>query len=331
MNRESSSSLAEQKPLQTGTATGVTLASIHVRHWQKNPFFPFLLSLLFHALLLLLFCCGLFRFATETLSISPSEAPTEALPEVVLDLSPPLPETRPTIQTASEQPLKEAPKDASFESHENTEASSELPSTGALPIPTQEGRESDVIELKHSESTARTKPLPTSAPAEEQQNDANKLTATALPSPKPIESTEKEHPVMGTLSSKAKGEESGSHPSMIRGAISNRGKSSVAAEATPIGLYKKTLADAISSHWYYCIDQRMELLSFGTATLFFYVNQQGKIEEPRIISNTSNQTFADCCLQSIIETKLPVIPPEIAKKLEKGRLEIEYRFTIYPD
>ena len=137
---------------------------------------------------------------------------------------------------------------------------------------------------------------------------------------------------MGTLSSaaKAQSEDSGAHPSVIHGAISNKGKSSVSAEATPLGRYKKNLADAISSHWYYSIDQRRELLSFGTAIVIFYVTQTGKVEELRIISNSSNQTFADCCVESIMGAKLPGIPLEIAKTLDRGRLEIEYRFTIYP-
>jgi hypothetical protein len=297
----------------------------------KRPLFSFLLSLLFHGLLLLVLCCGLFHFHAWN-SLQPSlERATEELPEVVLDLSPPISEKRPTVQTASENPLKEAPQEAPFESHENTEASSELPITGTLPIPTQQGDESDLLELKNGASTARSKTLPSSEPEGEKESSTNVSTASALPSQTPTHNDALERPVMGRLSQNAKGEESGSHPSMIRGAISNKGKSSVAAEATPIGRYKKTLADAISSHWYYCIDQRMALLSFGTATLVFYVNQQGNIEELHLLSNTSNQTFADCCLQSITEAKLPRIPPEIAKTLEKGRLEIEYRFTIYPD
>lgn len=297
----------------------------------KSPLFSLLLSLLFHGLLLLLLCCGLFHFHAWNSLQPPLERPPEELPEVVLDLTPPPPEKRPTIQTASENPLKEAPHEAPFESHENTEASSELPATGTLPLPSQEGDESDFNELQKGASTARSRPLPSSEPQGEKQETTNTVAATALPSPTPTQATIKDHPVIGKLSHNAKGEESGSHPSMIRGAISNKGKSSVAAEATPIGRYKKTLADAISSHWYYCIDQRMELLSFGTATLFFYVNQKGNIEELHVLSNTSNQTFADCCLQSITDAKLPIIPPEIAKTLEKGRLEIEYRFTIYPN
>ncbi len=233
---------------------------------------------------------------------------------------------------ASEHPLQEAPEHATFQSYQNTEASSELPASGNIPLPTQEGKESDFLELKENQSAGRAHSLPTSISSEKLENSAGSFSATPLPSSSTsTPEEESQHPVLGTLSSRAKEENHSSHSSMIRGSISNKGKSSAAAASTPIGRYKKALADAISSHWYHCIDARMELLSFGTAIIFFYVNEEGKIEEPRLISNTSNQTFADCCFQSIMEATIPIIPAQIAKTLEKGRLEIEYRFTIYPD
>lgn len=302
----------------------------------KNPLFSFFLSLVVHALLILIVCSGLLHLATQGLSPHKLEPEKEPLPEIVLDLSPQPPETRATIQTASAEPLEKAPKNAALESHENTEASSELAPTGNLPLPEQEGKEDDLVELNNQQSDTRTQPVTSAAAPEEEESDFQKATSTTLPktelpSSSQVESNSHEEPVMGKLSHHARGETSGSHPSMIHGAISNKGKSSLAAEATPIGRYKKTLADAISSHWYYSIDQRMALLSFGSAILRFYVNKEGKIEELSLLSNSSNQTFADCCLQSITEAKLPIIPTEIAKTLEQGRLEIEYRFTIYPD
>jgi hypothetical protein len=302
----------------------------------KNPLLSFFLSLLVHALLILIVCSGLLHLVTQGLSPHKLEAEKENLPEIVLDLSPPPPETRATIQTASADPLEKAPNNnTSFESHENTEASSELAPTGNLPLPEQEGNEDDLIELNSPKSDTRTQTTASTESSAEEESDYQKTTSTTLPktelpSSKQVESTTQE-PVIGKLSHHTRGETSGSHPSMIHGAISNKGKSSVAAEATPIGRYKKTLSDAISSRWYYSIDQRMALLSFGSAILRFYVNKEGKIEELHLLSNSSNQTFADCCLQSITEAKLPIIPAEIAKTLEKGRLEIEYRFTIYPD
>lgn len=325
--------------------------SIEKKRWQKSPLVSFLLSLLFHAIFLFILCCGFFHRLTFLQPFV--ETSTKELPEVILDLSPPAVEKRPILQTDSAQPLEQAPTETSFESHENRAAASELPATGSDPLPSQEGDESNITQLKNAESSATTSPLSPIAPETEKKNystralddrEARSSLEHPLESEKDPEGANltreeltrnvsgcKEQPVMGKLSPSATRKGSSPPPSMIRGAISNKGKSSVASEATPIGRYKKTLADVISSHWYHSIDQRMELLSFGTATLIFYVNQQGKIEELHLLSNTSNQTFADCCLQSINEAKIPAIPAEIATTLEHGRLEIEYRFTIYPD
>lgn len=299
---------------------------------KKNQGIAFLLSVCIHLLLIWFFFFGAISFIKHA-AVTSKEIPPP--PEVIFDLSSPAPTPPPsTIRTAAEHPLEKAPDHAPFESHENTEASSELSANGSVPLPTQEGRESESIELKTSETIGRTTP--------DSSSTAEAPSTVVPPSPPTLpaatsttalsEKNPSVHPVMGTLSAAAKSqsEASGAHPSMIHGAISNKGKSSITAEATPLGRYKKNLADAISSHWYYAIDQRMELLSFGTATVIFHITQNGKVEKLRIISNSSNQTFADCCVESITGAKLPSIPPEIAQTLDHGRLEIEYRFTIYP-
>lgn len=294
-----------------------------------------MLSLSIHLLFVLLLCVGILPFASRSLEPVPNKESSPP-PEVIFDLSPSTTMVPTTVRTDSEHPLEKPPEHPAFESHENTEASSELPATGSLPLPTQEGVESEGVELKTSETLGRKTPDSTvtaeAAPTTTPTPSPTGSTSVDAPAVTPMATASSDRPVMGILSSSAKtqSESSGAHPSMIHGAISNKGKSSVTAEATPLGRYKKNLADAISSHWYYAIDQRMELLSFGTATVIFYVTQNGKVEELRIISNSSNQTFADCCIESITGAKLPSIPPEIAQTLDRGRLEIEYRFTIYP-
>ncbi len=324
------------------------------KHDKKTKdLFAFFLSLFIHALIFFFLCVGVVHFSKNATSPKKDILPP---PEVIFDLSPPATQTPSTLRTDSEHPLDQPPEHTAFESHENTVAASELPATGSAPLPTQEGRTTDDVELKTSEIEGRLIPAATALPPREIEplkptpisTPAPTPFATPLPTPPltalpstttpvlaaatPINKPSVATPVMGTLSSAAKteSEESGAHPSMIHGTISNKGKSSVSAEATPLGRYKKNLADAISSHWYYSIDQRMELLSYGTATVIFYVTQTGRAEELRIISNSSNQTFADCCVESIMGAKLPAIPLEIAKTLDRGRLEIEYRFTIYP-
>jgi TonB family protein len=116
---------------------------------------------------------------------------------------------------------------------------------------------------------------------------------------------------------------------VIRGNISNRGRSSVAAEATPIGRYKKAVADAIGSRWYYYVDERMGLLSIGTVDVNFKVTASGKVTGLRVVHSNGNESLTDCSLRSIMDAKLPPIPPEVVPTIQNGCLEIDYSFTIY--
>lgn len=328
------------------------------KDYHKRPLFSFLLSLLTHVILILLLGVSFSHFHH---TISLQETPIlETPPEVILNLTPPQPEKKQTIDTSSEHPLEKAPEDTIFESHENTEAASELPPTGDLPAPTQEGDHNDDLSFKNQEHTRgvddstalldqpsavidqsrpspepESKPTPASTPLPQDTLPSSLQSSTPLPTPPTLAKPTpgKDKPVMGTLSShaKAQGYQADERSSVIHGNISNKGKASVAAEATPLGRYKKDLSDAIRSRWYYYIDDHMELLDFGTTAISFYVTQQGKVEGLHILSNTSNQAFADCCIKSIIEAKLPLIPPGIAATLQEERLEIEYRFTVYPN
>jgi TonB family protein len=89
------------------------------------------------------------------------------------------------------------------------------------------------------------------------------------------------------------------------------------------------MADAIGSRWYYYVNERMGLLSFGTVNVSFKITSSGKVTGIHVVSSNSNQSLTDCSLRSIMEAKLPPIPPEVVKTLQDGSLEIEYSFSIY--
>lgn len=115
----------------------------------------------------------------------------------------------------------------------------------------------------------------------------------------------------------------------IHGNISNRGKSSVAADATPIGRYKKAVADAIGSRWYYYVNEQMGLLSVvGSVTISFKVNASGKVTDLRVVSS-SNESLKYCSIRSINDARFPPIPPEVVRTLQNGSLDIDFSFTIY--
>ena len=126
-----------------------------------------------------------------------------------------------------------------------------------------------------------------------------------------------------------KGYQPETRQTVIQGNISNRGKSSFEAEATPIGRYKKALADAIGSRWYYYVNERMGLLSIGSVSITFKVNARGKVTNLHVVSSNSNESLTDCSIRSIMDAKFPPIPPEVAPTLQNGSLDIDFSFTIY--
>lgn len=151
----------------------------------------------------------------------------------------------------------------------------------------------------------------------------------AAPSSPPSPTQPPSPPVTSGTSGTTKGYQPETRQTVIRGSISNRGRSSVAAEATPIGRYKRAVADAIGSRWYYYVGERMGLLSIGTVDLSFKVSPTGKVTGLKVLRSNSNESLTDCSVRSIMDAKLPPIPPDVAATLQNGCLEIDYSFTIY--
>lgn len=295
---------------------------------RTSKCFAFFFSLLIHFFLILLFGSTWMHLYHHQEKKTTLTNP----PEIVFDLSP-FSQEHPVVDTSSTHPLEKPPEHPICQSYENTAASSELAPTGTTPLPTQQGREEDTLSLHNADHSIEKKasmPAPTISRASQEVSSDEKILSSAKPAEIGTTLTSNK-PVIGHLSSAAKNNQETSRASMIHGSISNKGPSSVAAEATPLGHYKKTLSEAISSRWHYYVDHRVEFLSFGTATISFYVTQEGKIEALHLLSNTSNQSFADCCLKSIMEAKLPPIPSEVASTLQNKKLDVEYRFTICSD
>jgi outer membrane biosynthesis protein TonB len=118
----------------------------------------------------------------------------------------------------------------------------------------------------------------------------------------------------------------------ISGSISNRGISSVNALGTPLGRYEKILKDAIGSRWYAYMEARRDLTNIGTLQVHFFIDRSGRVKNLKITENSSNEAFANICLQSILEAQLPPIPEDVASTLPSEGLEIEgMNFIIYPN
>ena len=278
----------------------------------------------------------------------PPSPPTQESPlelTIVPMAAPPKP-TAPTFVTTSEETIKEPPKNAPFESDKNTRAASESAPSGNAPMPSLEGRESPDLELANRDYTVGKPSLPSPpAPAQQvaEQVAPPELSATPLPTPTTsgqlalreapprAKNETKPQPQVKPAQPKpaaAPGYQPETRVTRIKGNISNRGKAAVEAAATPLGRYKKAVSDAIGSRWYYYVNDQIGLLNIGTVDLRFTVTPTGKVIGVKVLSNTSNESFASVSINSIIEAEIPPSPDEVAKLLDNGRLEIDYSFTI---
>ena len=116
----------------------------------------------------------------------------------------------------------------------------------------------------------------------------------------------------------------------ISGRITNKGAPSVDAVATPLGRYRKSVIDAIGSRWYYHTNDKLDVISIGTAQVQAEVDATGKLVNLKLVSNSANEAFANICLQSFQEAQIPPIPPDLVQTLPDGRLLVEISFNMTP-
>ena len=302
-------------------------------------------SLLLHLLLILCVALALTVPAWQ-FPVSPVEKEEPPIEVTILPMEAPKPQEPIYVSTAGQNTL-EPPKNAPFESDKNTRAASEAAPSGSAPMPSLAGRDSPVLELANKDYTAgkpgqpaappREQSAQQSPPAEPQSTQASAPPAPselalreAPPRPKTEEQKKAAQPAQPAQpkASAASGFQPQTRITRIKGNISNRGKASVDAAATPLGRYKKMVSDAIGSRWYYYVNDQIGLLNIGTVEVRFIVSSTGKVCGIKVLSNTSNESFASVSVNSIIEAEIPPIPEEIAKLLDNGRLEIDYSFTI---
>jgi outer membrane biosynthesis protein TonB len=231
----------------------------------------------------------------------------------------------------------EAPKEKTFESNANSTAASEQPATGNMPIPTQEGKDRPNFDLDshpYSLPNEGAQPQPSAAPQQSmtprptvqptpKSDELAMLTSTPRPTVQPTVATKPQQPKSNYQPLRER--------TRSRGSISNRGISSVNAVGTPLGRYEKMVQDAIGSRWYAYVAQKMDLISLGTTQVVFSIDRSGRVRSPKIVSNSSNETFANVCLQSIIEIQLPPIPEDIASTLPPEGLDEQITFTMFPN
>jgi hypothetical protein len=107
----------------------------------------------------------------------------------------------------------------------------------------------------------------------------------------------------------------------LTGNISNSGISRLNAVGTPLGRYQKLVTDSIGSRWYAYLPRSSDVIGIGTLSAHFVVDRSGRIKDIKVLSNSSNEAFANVCLRSIMEAKLPPIPEDVAATLPPEGME----------
>jgi len=264
-------------------------------------------------------------------SVTEQEKPVEL---TFVDLAPPAPAKNPMFVPNDESKQTEQPKEKTFESNANSTAASETAATGSLPLPSQEGIDRNALDLEsHRESIPNDGAQP--RPSVAQQS------ATPQPSVQPTPISRSEEFAMLTrtptpqpsVASTPQAPRSSYQPykekTRLAGAITNRGTSAVNAVGTPLGRYQKIVFDAIGSHWYAYIEEKADLVKLGTTRVTFAVDRGGRVTNLKVVSNDSNEAFANVCLQAILDAKLPPIPEDVASALPPDGLETEIAFTTF--
>jgi Tetratricopeptide repeat len=112
----------------------------------------------------------------------------------------------------------------------------------------------------------------------------------------------------------------------LSGRISSQGKADTFPD-TPLGRYQKIVYDTVTSRWHQVMGESTDLVSAGAVRISVIITPTGQIKDLKIIQNSSNEVFANLCARSILETKLPPIPGNVASVLPRQGLSWEMWFT----
>ena len=251
-----------------------------------------------------------------------------------VDLATPAPAKNPMFIRNDESKQTEQPKEKTFESNANSIAASAVPPTGSLPLPSQQGVDRPNLDLdSHHQSIPNegaqpqpsvaqqsATPQPSAQPTPISKSEEFAL-LTSTPTPRPSAASTPQAPKSSYQPFKEK--------TRLAGSITNRGTSAVNAIGTPLGRYQKILFDSIGSRWYAYVEEKADLVKLGTTRVSFAVDRSGRVKNLKVMSNDSNEAFANVCLQSILDAQLPPIPEDVAKALPPEGLESEISFTTF--
>ena len=294
-------------------------------------FWALLVAILIH--LLVAFLLAAFSgFFTPALP-----APEKPVELTFMDLSPASNSKNSAFIETDESKNAPEPKDKTFESNANSIGASELAAAGEMPLPSQAGKDRPLMDFESNPYSLDSK----GAQAEQKPASQQKAAKPAA-QPEPITAAD-QFALLTQKSASAPDAAAASSQTQsayrrqkerthMAGNITNRGISSVNALGTPLGRYQKIVADSIGSRWYTYVEQKRDLINIGTLRLGFIIDRSGRVKNLKVTENSSNESFASVCVQSVMEAHLPPIPADVAQSLPPEGLEVEgLGFIIFPN
>jgi len=307
-----------------------------------------------------------FSLATFSGKLAPlpevEDKPAELTIVNVMPTPAPLPKNAQFMETQESKKSAEAPKEKTFESNANSIAASQIPADGESALPSQEGKDRPFPNLESQAASIGLEgqpPQPTPAPSvipTPQPSQSPPSTPTPPPStptpppdqlamllatPPPAITPSEElaasptpESAMPTPTPQATEQPESSYRPYLeqtrtRGSITNRGASAVNAVGTPLGRYQKMIYDSIGSRWLYYTKKQGDLIAIGTAHVTFAVDRDGHVQNLKMTSNSSNEAFANVCLESIQQAKAPPIPEDVSEVLPSEGLVFDISFTMF--
>jgi outer membrane biosynthesis protein TonB len=322
--------LASASPSSGGFAQPGDVESFRDHDDARTVFWALLAAIVIHFIMAFLLAAfgGVF-----SPSLPMQEKPVEL---TLVDLSPTSSKNSAFIETDESKKAPE-PKDKTFESNANSIGASELAAAGELPLPSQAGKDRPLMDFETNPYSLETK-----GAQPQQSKPASQQKQMPAPQEAPITAAEQFALLTQKPAAAAERSTSASQPqsayrrmkerNRISGNITSRGISAVNALGTPLGRYQKIVADSIGSRWYVFVDQQRDLITIGTLRLRFDIDRSGKVKNLKITENSSNEAFANVCVQSVLEAHLPPIPQDVANTLPPEGLEVDgLGFIIFPN
>jgi hypothetical protein len=100
--------------------------------------------------------------------------------------------------------------------------------------------------------------------------------------------------------------------------------------ATPMGRYRNAINDATRESWNSHTKNRMDMFSTGEIRVIISIDATGKVLDPRVVSNTSNQNLEVVTIASLIAAKIPPMPLDVVAAVRGGRMDADLSFKIGP-